>query len=155
MKKISTVSRYLLGLLFAVFGLNGFLHFIPTPPPAGLGGQFMGALYLSGELSVIMGLQLLGGALLLANRFVPAALALLAPIVTNILLFHVFMDRAGLPVAVVVSALWVVGFIGVRHAFAGIFAAHTVPAQRGQSMRPSPASRVSSLNLAQSAAKQS
>lgn len=123
MKKVSTVSRYLLGSLFFVFGLNGFLHFIPTPPPQGLGGQFMGALFMSGELYAIMALQLIAGALLLTNRFVPLALALLAPIVANIVLFHVFMDLSGLPVAVVTTALWFFALLGVRQSFAGLLLA--------------------------------
>jgi putative oxidoreductase len=120
MKIAATIARYLLGLVFFVFGLNGFLHFIPMPPPQGLAGQFMGALFMSGELYVIMGLQLLAGVLFLVNRFVPLALTLIAPVIVNILLFHVFMDRGGLPLAVVVTALWVVAFVGVRDAFAGI-----------------------------------
>ena len=80
----------------------------------------MGALYLSGELSVIMGLQLLAGALLLAGRFVPLALALIAPVVVNILLFHAFMDVGGLPVALGVTALWAGASFNVRAVFAGI-----------------------------------
>ena len=123
MKTASTISRYLLGFVFFVFGLNGFLHFIPTPPPQGLGGQFMGALFMSGELSVIMGLQLLAGVLFLANRYVPLALTVIAPVVVNILLFHLFMDLGGLPVALVVTALWAVVFVPVRPAFAGLLVA--------------------------------
>lgn len=123
MKKTSTVSRYLLGFIFFVFGLNGFLHFIPTPPPQGFGGQFIGALFMSGEIYVIMGLQLIAGALLLANRYVSLALAAIGPVVVNILLFHVFMDSSGLPVAVVTTALWVVALLGVRDAYTGILVA--------------------------------
>lgn len=123
MKTASTISRYLLGFVFAFFGLNGFLHFIPTPPPQGLGGQFMGALFMSGELSVIMGLQLLAGVLFLANRYVPLALTVIAPVIVNIVLFHVFMDLGGLPVALAVTALWAVVFLAVRPAFAGLLAA--------------------------------
>ena len=123
MKTTSRISRYLLGIIFLVFGLNGFLHFIPTPPPHGLGGQFMGALFLSGEINVIMALQLLAGALFLANRYVPLALALIAPVIVNILLFHLFMDLGGLPVALVVTALWTMVFLNVRPAFAGLFVA--------------------------------
>jgi hypothetical protein len=51
MKIASLIARYLLGLLFLVFGLNGFFHFIPIAPPPGLGGQFMGAVFLSGFIS--------------------------------------------------------------------------------------------------------
>ncbi|HEY4246142.1 MAG TPA: DoxX family protein [Lacunisphaera sp.] len=123
MKTAPTIARYLLGTIFFVFGLNGFLHFIPTPPPEGPGGQFLGALFVSGELSLIMGLQLVAGAMLLANRHVPLALAAIGPVVVNILLFHVFMDRAGLPVAVLTTALWIVALIGVRDAFAGMLVA--------------------------------
>lgn len=155
MKTISTISRYLLGIIFAVFGLNGFLHFIPTPPPAGVGGQFMGALFVSGELYVIMGLQLIAGVLLLTNRFVPLALSLLAPVIVNILLFHIFMDRAGLPVAGVVAALWFVGFHGVRGAFAGIFAARLGHHHARGSSHVSVATSASTLELARVAAKQS
>lgn len=123
MKIASTIARYLLGIIFFVFGLNGFLHFIPTPPPEGTGGQFIGALFMSGELYLIMGLQLVAGVLLLANRYVPLALAAIGPVIVNILLFHVFMDLGGLPVAIVAITLWIVALIGVRDAFAGIFVA--------------------------------
>ena len=61
MKLASNIARYLVGLIFLIFGLNGFLHFIPTPPPPGPGGMFMGGLFLSHELLVIMALQALGG----------------------------------------------------------------------------------------------
>src|SRR5271154_4058656 len=99
MKVASLVARYLLGFIFLVFGLNGFLHFIPMPPPTGLAGQYMGALYLSHYLVVIFLLQLLPGILLLANRYVPLALALLGPVVVNIFCYHAFMDHSGLPLA--------------------------------------------------------
>ena len=125
MKIASTIARYLLGSIFFVFGLNGFLHFIPTPPPPGAGGMFMSGLYLSHELGLIMGLQLLCGILLLANRFVPLALAVLGPIIVNILLFHAFMAPAGLPVALFTVILWVLTYWSVRPAFAGLFQARS------------------------------
>ena|SRR4051812_41044069 len=121
MKIAVLIARILLGLLFAVFGLNGFLHFIPMPPPAGLAGQYMGALFLSHYLVVVFLLQLIGGLLLLANRFVPLALVLLGPVVVNILLFHALLAPAGLPMALFAAVLWFVIFAGVRGAFAGIF----------------------------------
>jgi putative oxidoreductase len=155
MKKISVTSCFLLGFIFSVFGLNGFLHFIPTPPPQGLGGQFMGALFMSGELYVIMGIQLIAGALLLANRYVPLALALVAPVVANILFFHVFMDRSGLPVAVVVSALWLVAFQGVREAFSGIFVARSNPGRTGATSRQFISTGVSGVALVHVVSKQS
>jgi len=122
MKTVSLIARYLLGLIFLVFGLNGFLHFIPMPPPTGVAGQYLGALFVSHFLVAVFLLQLAGGVLLLANRFVPLALVLLGPVVVNILLFHALMAPEGLPLAVVVTVLWLTVLFGVRRAFAGIFA---------------------------------
>lgn len=121
MKTAFTVARYLLGLIFLVFGLNGFLHFIPLPPPPGVAGQFFGALYDSHYLVFIFLLQLIPALLLLAGRYVPLALTLLGPVIVNILLFHALMAPSGLPLAVVTVVLWLVVFYGTRSAFAGIF----------------------------------
>jgi hypothetical protein len=121
MKIAVLITRILLGLLFTVFGLNGFLHFIPMqPPPPGLAGQYTAALFQSHYLVVVFLLQLIGGLLLLANRFVPLALLLLGPVIVNILLFHVFMAPEGLPMALFAVVLWLVVFAGVRKAFAGV-----------------------------------
>jgi putative oxidoreductase len=121
MKIAALISRILLGLLFTVFGLNGFLHFIPMKPPTGLAGQYMGALFISHYLVVVFLLQLIGGVLLLLNRFVPLALLLLGPVLVNILLFHSFMAPEGLPIALFATVLWLIVFVGVRPAFAGVF----------------------------------
>jgi putative oxidoreductase len=121
MKIVSTIARFILGITFVFFGLNGLLHFIPMPPLTGIVGQFMGALFLSHYLVVIMLLQLFGGILLIANRFVPLGLTLLGPIIVNIFLFHVFMDPSGLPRAGFVIILWLLVAYSVRSAFAGIF----------------------------------
>ncbi|HEY0161329.1 MAG TPA: hypothetical protein VGB69_01510 [Edaphobacter sp.] len=121
MKIAVTIARVLLGLLFTVFGLNGFLHFIPLPPPPGLAGQYMAALFMSHYLVVVFLLQLVGGVLVLANRFVPLGLLLLGPVVVNILLFHACLAPEGLPLALVSTVLWLVTFFGVRKAFAGVF----------------------------------
>ena len=89
--KITVISaRFLLGLIFLIFGLNGFLHFIPSPPLTGTVGQFVGALFVSHYLVVVFLLQLIAAVLLLINRYVPLALTLLAPIIVNILLVHIF-----------------------------------------------------------------
>ncbi|MGC1783335.1 MAG: hypothetical protein WA708_12505 [Acidobacteriaceae bacterium] len=122
MKIVALIARILLGLLFLVFGLNGFLHFIPMPPPSGLAGQYMGVLFVSHYLVVVFLVQVIGGALLLANRFVPLALILLGPVLVNILLFHSLMAPAGLPLALLATALWGVVFYRVRRAFTGMFA---------------------------------
>jgi putative oxidoreductase len=123
MRIASTVARVLLGLIFVTFGLNGFLNFIHMPPPTGLAGQFLGVLFVSHYLVPIFALQLVGGALLLANRFVPLALALLAPVIVNILIFHCLMAPEGLPLASITTLLWAVVFIRKRSAFAGLFVA--------------------------------
>lgn len=122
MKLASTITRYLLGLLFLVFGLNGFLHFIPQPPPPpGAAGMFLGALFMSHYLVPIFLLQLIPAILLLAGRYVPLALTLLAPVIVNIFLYHALMAPSGLPIAIVTVLLWIITFLGVRSAFHGIF----------------------------------
>lgn len=111
----SSLTRYLpagvrivLGLLFFVMGLNGFLNFIPQgaePMPEGA-LAFSAALAQTGYmLPLTMGVQLLSGILLLANRFVPLALVLLAPVVVNIFAFHVFLAPSGLVIAIAVAAM--------------------------------------------------
>lgn len=121
MKTAFTIARVLLGLLFTVFGLNGFLHFIPMQPPTGLAGQYMGALFVSHYLAVVFLVELIGGLLLLVNRYVPLALLLLGPVVVNILLFHSLLAPEGLPLALIAALLWLVIFAGVRQAFTGVF----------------------------------
>jgi hypothetical protein len=120
MKITVTIARLLLGLIFLVFGLNGFLNFLSMPAPTGVAGQFIGALFLSHYLVVIFLIQVVAAILLLVNRYVPLALAMLAPIIVNVLLFHVLMAPSGLPLALVVTVLWIVVFLNVRSAFAGL-----------------------------------
>jgi len=121
MKTASAIARHLAGVIFLVFGLNGFLNFIPLPPPGGIAGQFMGALYASHYLWVIFAFQVIAGVLLLVNRYVPLAVAVLAPVIVNILVFHALMAPSGLPLALFVAVLWGVIFVDVRPAFAGLF----------------------------------
>jgi putative oxidoreductase len=120
MKIASTIARYLLGLIFLTFGLNGFLHFIPMPPPTGVAAQFFGALFVSRFYVVIFLLQIVPAILLLANRYVPLGSTILGAVVFNILCFHIFMAPAGLPLALVVTILWFLTTWRVRSAFAGI-----------------------------------
>src|SRR5579864_41892 len=133
MRIASVIARYLAGLIFLVFGLNGFLHFIPLPPPGGVAGQFMGALYVSHYLWVIFAFQVIAGVLLLVNRYVPLAVAVLAPVLVNILTFHALMAPSGLPLALFVAVLWAVIFIDVRPAFSGLFQARFQPEEVRQS----------------------
>ena len=122
MKILTLIARLLLGLTFVVFGLNGFLNFLNMGPmPTGLAGQFMGALFVSHYYWVIAALQIVGGALLLVNRFVPLALVLLGPIIVNIICYHVFLNPSGAAPAVVVTVLWLIVFYGKRQNFSGIF----------------------------------
>jgi len=123
MKIASQIARYLLGLIFLVFGLNGFLNFLPMPGPTGVAAQFFGAIFVSHFYIAIFLLQIVPALLLLANRYVPLALTILGPIIFNIVCFHAFMAPAGLPLAAVVTALWLLVVYSVRSAFSGILAA--------------------------------
>jgi putative oxidoreductase len=121
MKIASTIARYLLGVTLLTFGLNGFLHFIPMPPPTGVAAQFIGALFVSRLYVVIFLLQIVPAVLLLVNRYVPLALTILGPVIFNILCFHIFMAPAGLPLAVFVTVLWILVVSSVWPAFKAIF----------------------------------
>ena len=121
MKIAALIARLLLGLVFLVFGLNGFLHFMTGPLPSGPAGQFLSALVQSHYDLVVSAVQIAGGTLLLANRYVPLALVLLGPVIVNIFFYHLLMDRSGLIIAILVVTLW--GVVAFRHRqyFSGIF----------------------------------
>lgn len=87
MKIVALIARILLGLIFFVFGLNGFLHFIPATLPSGTAGQFLVALKASHYAYLVFAVQLIAGVLLLVNRFVPLAVVLLGAELANILVF--------------------------------------------------------------------
>jgi uncharacterized membrane protein YphA (DoxX/SURF4 family) len=124
MKTTSIVARYLLGLMFTVFGLNGFLHFIPQPPPANpLAIQFLVAVSASHFAAFFFALQVLGGLLLFSGFFVPLALTLLAAELYNIFAFHLTMAPASIAPALLASVLWVLVFLQYRESFEGIFTA--------------------------------
>src|SRR5213078_5421980 len=114
-----------LGLVFFVFGLNPFLHFIPAILPPDLGGQFLNLLFQSHYVLFVGAVQVAGGALLLVNRYVPLALTLLGPVIVNIILYHVFLNPSGAPLAIVVVILWGIVFYSQRQHFSGIFAQRT------------------------------
>ena len=88
--------------------------------PAGTGGQFMGAVFVSNFFIVVYLFQVIPAILLFLGRFVPLALILIAPVIVNILCFHIFMAPSGLPIAIFVLALWLLAASGVRSAFEGI-----------------------------------
>lgn len=125
MKIASLVARLLLGVIFVVFGLNGFLHFIKAPMPTGVAGQFAGALFTTKYYVVIFGVQLIAGILFLANRYVTLALVLIGPVIVNILCFHTLIGAPGLPPAILVTVLWAIVAIRNKEQLAGIFAQRT------------------------------
>jgi putative oxidoreductase len=126
MKIAAMIARILLGLAFFVFGLNGFLNFIPTGVmPTGLAGQFATVLIQSHYMLFVSAFQLAGGALLLINRYVPLALTLLGPVIVNILLYHLLLYHTGAPLAIVVAILWGIVAFRQRQHFAGLFVQRT------------------------------
>src|SRR5258705_12263014 len=106
MNPAASIGRFVIGLVFVGFGLNGFLNFIPMGPVPALAGQFAAALIQSHYMVVVLTLEILSGLLLVTNNYGLLATTFIAPVIVNILLFHIFMAPAGLPVAAVVAALW-------------------------------------------------
>lgn len=120
MKIAVLIARYLLGLIFVVFGLNGFFQFLPPPEMSGDAGTFIGILVSSNILTVVKVLEVAGGALLLLGR-VPAGAFLLGPVVVNILLFHTLLEPSGLIMALVVTLLETILVVAHWDRFKGIF----------------------------------
>jgi putative oxidoreductase len=124
MKIASIVARYLLGLIFTVFGLNGFLNFIHQPPPSNpLAMQFFMSVSQSHFAAFFFAMQLIAGLLLLSGYFVPLALTILAAELFNILAFHLTMSPETIAPAVVAAVLWILVFLQYRESFKGIFSA--------------------------------
>jgi putative oxidoreductase len=124
MKITSMVARYLLGLMFTVFGFNGFLNFIHQPLPANpLAIRFLVSVSESHFAAFFFAIQLLGGLLLLSGYFVPLALTVLAAELYNILAFHLTLAPATIAPALVASVLWVLVFLQYRESFNSIFTA--------------------------------
>ncbi len=125
--------RILLGVLFFVSGLNGFLNFLPQPAAAlpAKATAFVGALMSTGYMfPLIMATQLIVGTLLLANRFVPLAITLLAPFIVNSIAFHIFLEPSGRPIAFVVLALELYLAWSYRESFRPMLRVRTSPAGR-------------------------
>jgi uncharacterized membrane protein YphA (DoxX/SURF4 family) len=121
MKIATIIARTLLGLIFVVFGSNAFLHFIPMPsPPAGFAGDYMKALFMSHYFYVVAVTQVVGGLIVLSGRFTALGLTLLAPVIVNILCFHIFLNHEGWQLASVVAALELFLLWRNRAAFAGL-----------------------------------
>ncbi len=125
--------RILLGLVFVVFGANGFLHFLPQPPMSGPPAEFAGAMIATGYLfPLVKGTEVIAGALLLSGRFVPLALTVLAPVVVNIVAFHLFLAPSGLALPLVIVALGVFLARSYGSAFAGVLRANATPDVAGE-----------------------
>lgn len=125
-KHLPTAARLFLGLVFTTFGLNFFLHFLPMPPSPPRAAAFGGALFASGYLlPLLKTTEVAAGLLLLTNRFVPLALAVLAPIVINIVGFHLFLAPSGLGLALAVLAAELLVTWAHRAAFAPMLRART------------------------------
>jgi uncharacterized membrane protein YphA (DoxX/SURF4 family) len=125
---VTAIVRILLGLMFLVFGLNGFLNFMPAPkemPPEIM--NVMGSLMKAGYMTVVSGAEVLIAVMLLTNRFVPLAITLLAPIVVGILTFHVAMALATIGPGIVVLLMELYLIWAYRGAFRPMLAARVAP----------------------------
>jgi uncharacterized membrane protein YphA (DoxX/SURF4 family) len=134
---VPTAARLFLGLVFTVFGLNFFLHFLPVPPAPPRAAAFAGALFASGYLfPLLKATEVVAGLLLLSNRFVPLALAVLAPIIVNIVGFHLFLEPSGLPIPLAVLAAEITLAWAYRGAFAPMLHARTPVTARAAALEP-------------------
>ena len=121
MKIVSLIARYLLGLAFLVFGMNHYLNFIPMGPiPPGAAGQFMVVLISTKYINVVALFEVVPAIFFLFNRFVPLGLALLAPVLFNILLYLALMQPVYLPMPLALTVLWFLVFYPVRSSFEGL-----------------------------------
>ncbi|HEX3757220.1 MAG TPA: hypothetical protein VHW23_00880 [Kofleriaceae bacterium] len=126
--RIPTAARTLLGLAFVVFGLNFYLHFLPQPAPPPDAGGYLAALFAGKIFAIIKPIEIVAGFALLAGRFVPLALTLLAPIEIGILAFHGVFDPGGLPLVAVLAAFTIYLAWAYRAAFAPMLRARVEPA---------------------------
>lgn len=133
-RRLPAIVRTVLGLGFVIFGLNGFLNFLPAPttPPPESAMAFAGALFKTGYMfPLIKGTELAVGLLLVANRFVPLALVLLAPVLVNIIAFHAFLSPDGFAIPLVLVALELYLAWSYRDAYRPLLAAHST-SKRGR-----------------------
>jgi hypothetical protein len=142
--KAPVVARVLLGLPMFIFGLNGFLQFLPMPPMEGNAAAMMGGLAGAGYFfPLLKGAEVITGLMLLSGRFVPLALTILAPIVLNIVAFHAFVIGSGLALPLVLMALGLFLAWSYRNSFRAVLAANAVPATAGSpALRGEPLSAV-------------
>lgn len=124
MNKVFLGSRLILGLIFLVFGLNGFFQFIPMPPPSEAMMKFAGGLMSTGYFfPFLKGTEVICGILLLSGFFAPLALVILAPITLNILMVHTFLDRSGAPMAIAIIIMQLIAAYGYKDRYASLLKA--------------------------------
>ncbi len=129
MPKVALAARILLGLTFVAIGFNGLLNFVPLPDMGPAAGAFIGAMMGTGYLWPLLKMvEIVAGAMLLFGRYVPFALAMLAPVVVSILGFHAFVAPSGLPLGAAVMVLWLVLVIAYWHHFGALLNAEAQPA---------------------------
>ncbi len=105
MSKLPMIARYLLGFILFVFGLNGFIGFLPAPELAGPAADFFGTIMESHVWTLVKGFEVIIGLMLLTGRFVPLALVMLVPISLNIVTFHLALDPANIAPGALVAIL--------------------------------------------------
>jgi len=128
MRLVVTVARVLFGLLFLVFGLNFFFHFMPMPPMSGPPAAFMGALFATGYMfPLIKVTEIVAGILLISGRFVPLGLLLLAPILVNIAAFHIFLTPGEVGMSAVLVAIEAFLAWSYRDSFRGVLNPSAAP----------------------------
>jgi len=127
MKIIHPIARLLLGLVFLVIGLNGFHPFIPAPPPPVIALQWITAMITSHYMWFTSGVQVITGLMLLTNRYVPLAIVTLAAVLANILAYHLTMQIATIPLALVTLLLWFVVAWPYRAYFSPLFLGKVSP----------------------------
>jgi putative oxidoreductase len=121
MKYVLLASRLLLGLIFFVLGLNLILSFLHMPYPTGDALTWYGIMAAHRWMTFAGVIQVIAGLLLLVGRFVPLALAMLAPIIVNILLYHSLLWPHGYAPAIVVTVLEIILLIAYHRSFAPLF----------------------------------
>ena len=122
--KITLAARILFGLAFTVFGLNGFFNFLPPPEPTPEGGAFLGALMATGYFFPFLKIvETACGVLILIGKYVPLALTVIASVVVNIVMYHLFLDPAGLPLAIILLVVGIYLAWAYRDRFGAVLAA--------------------------------
>ena len=130
MKYLILTCRILLGVAFVFFGANHILNFYHMPMPPGDAGTYLGLLFTHHYFAFVGFVQLVAGILLLVGRFVPFALAILGPVLVNILLYDFLFDPKSLPPGLACTLFWLVLFFVYFRSFVSLFAADPIPSTK-------------------------